>query len=277
MRSRTTGLILIMAALVAALAVGLFFRWRGPAATLSFEVRDAASASWVWDSTIRLQDRFLRGFYATSFHFTHLRPGTFEMSVTAPNYQPASVRIRIRPGSNTIPPVSLVGLEIPGFSRFTVSAGRGARGLELKLNPLNAQGDLIKAFPCIDVRIMASVSVQVKGGSPVLAPTAEGAERGTRLFQGEAAWTWDPAPDAVYRYDAVLSRIPPEAAPYLVIDYAVLIPDPRRISSQDVDGLVNGFLQLRDPGALAGYLRPYRDKVRLESGTVWNVRNAAGS
>lgn len=260
-------------AVLAVVAAGLVFLWTRAPATLSFEVRDAVSRSWVWDSTARLQNRVIRGFYSTSYSFTHLRPGTFDLTVSAPHYEPASVRVRIRAGrTNTIAPISLVGYEIPDFSRLTVASNRGARGLELHITAVDTSGNLIKVFPCLDLRITVRVSVQLKGGAPSLTPSKEGAERGARLFQGKVDWTWNPAPDAVYRYNAVVPGISPDAGPYVVVDYVVLIPNPRKISSPELEALTGEILQMNDERALADSLRPYMDKVKMESGSLWNIR-----
>ncbi len=265
--------IAIVAVLVVGIAGGCVVFWARSPAVLTFEVRDAASKSWVWNSTIRLQDRVIRGFYSTSFRFTHLRPGTFDLTVSAPDYQPASVHVRIGPGRrSTIAPLSLVGYEIPDFSRLVVTANRAARGLELELNPVDANGNLIEVFPCIDLRIAVRVSIELKGGTPALVPSAEGAERGTRLFEGKVDWTWNAAPDAVYRYSAVVPGIFPDAAPYLAVDYVVLVPDLRKISSQEVDSLMNEVLQIDDARSLSIYLRPYMDAVKMERGVLWNIR-----
>jgi len=270
---RKSALFAIIVAVPAVVAAALAFLWAHAPAALSFEVRDAASKSWVWNSTARLQNRVIRGFYSTSYRFTHLRPGTFDLTISAPHYEPASVRVRVRTGrTNTIAPISLVGYEIPDFSRLTVAANRGARGLELQITAVDATGDLIKVFPCIDLRIAVRVSVQLKGGSPALTPSKEGAERGTRLFQGKVDWTWNPATDAVYRYNAVVPGIPPDAGPYVVVDYVVLIPDPRKISSGDVDAVTSELVQINDARALSAVLRPYMDKVKMESGSLWNIR-----
>ena len=266
-------LIVIAAALLVGIAAGFLIFWARSQAVLTFEVRDAKSKSWVWDSTIRLQDRVIRGFYSTSFHFTHLRPGTFDLTVSAPHYEPASVRVRIRPGGrNTIAPLSLVGYEIPDFSRLVVTANRSARGLEIEFNPVDAKGNLIEVFPCIDLKIAVRVSIELKGGASALVPSAEGAERGTRLYEGKVDWTWNAAPGAVYRYGAVVPGILPQAAPYVVVDYIVLVPDLRKISPREVDALMNGVLQMEDTRSLSAYLRPSMDKVKIESGALWNIR-----
>lgn len=270
---RRASLLARAAALLVVIAAGLVVLWARAPAAPSFEVRDAVSKSWVWDSTIRLENRVIRGFYSTSYRFTHLHPGTFDLTVSAPHYEPARVRVRVGFGRSTFTaPIYLVGYEIPDFSRFAVAANRGARGLELELAPADKGGHLIKVFPCMDLRIAVRVSVQLKGGAPAIAPVEEGAARGARIFEGKVGWTWNPAIDAVYRYTAAVAGIPPDAGPYVVIDYVVIIPDPRKISAQEVGALVDGLVRINDVRALAVFLEPYRDRVRVESGSLWNVR-----
>ena len=257
--------------------VGVMILRTGSTATLSFEILDANSKNWVWDTTTRLQNRVVHGYYATTYHFTKLRPGTFDLAVSAPYYEPAKVKVHIRAGQdNQVVPVLLLGYGIPGFSRFTLTVDRTMRGLELKLNPMDADGNLIKIFPCVDLKIAVRVFVENVGGIPAREPVSEGAEHVIKLFEGNIDWTWNPATDAVFRYSALIPGVSPTTAPYIVVDYVVLLPDPRKISSPEVDLLMKEMFQHQDMNSSTDYLRPYSDKIRIERGILWNIRNAAG-
>ncbi len=177
-----------------------------------------------------------------------------------------------RAAAALLPPFPWWATRYPAFRASLATANQAARGLELELNPLDASGNLIEVFPCIDLKVAVRVSIELKGGAAALAPSAGGAERGTKLFQGKVDWTWNPAPDAVYRYRAVVPGILPVPSPYVVVDYVVLVPDPRKISPREVDDLMNGLLQIDDPRLFSAYLGPYGDRVKMESGVLWNVR-----
>ena len=262
----------IVLAVLAVAAAGLAFLWARAPAALSFEVRDAASKSSVWDSTVRLQNRVIRGFYSTSYRFTHLRPGTFDLTVSAPHYEPASVRVRIRTGrTNTIAPISLVGYEIPDFSRLTVAAKRGARGLELQMTAVDTAGDLIKVFPCIDVRIAVRVSVQLKEALRPSLPArkAPNAEQGfsKEKWTGPGTLPQMPCIDMMLSFLAfpqMLARTSSWITSFSSRTPENLVPGGRRPSSE--------LLQINDARALGVSLRPYMNKVKMESGSLWNIR-----
>jgi len=270
-------LYITIATILVVMTVGTVILWTNSKTTLSFEILDANSRNWVWDTTAHLQNRVIHGYYTTMYHFTKLSPGTFDLTVSAPHYEQAKVKVHIRAGQdNRIPPISLLGYGIPGYSKFTLAADRTARGLELRLTPMDADGNLIKIFPCLDLKIAVRVFIQNKGGIPALTPTSDGAERGTKLFEGTIDWFWNPATEAIFRYSALIPGISPATAPYIVVDYVVVLPDPRKISPPDVDILMKELFQHQDMMPSTDDLRPHSGKIKIESGTLWNVQNAAG-
>ena len=98
MNRRTRILLGISAVVLLAAAAAILGALLTRDTVLELRVRDAVSHRWVWDLTLRLQDRELRSFYQSdtalrTFRFTHLRPGPATLQLSAPDYQALSVPV----------------------------------------------------------------------------------------------------------------------------------------------------------------------------------------
>ena len=120
------------------------------------------------------------------------------------------------------------------------------------------------------------VWVQAEGGAPVTSPTQTGAERGQLLFRDHVQWVWDDSPDVLFRYRALIprARMLATQAPYLVFDYLVAVPDPRRISSAELQKLMETVWGTADPAEALGLLEQNRGRLRYFLDTSWNVERS---
>jgi len=240
-------------------------------------VRDALSGAPVRDSSLRFERWAVQGFSAPSVTLIHLLPGWHTLSAVAPGYLPASERIAVGLGGVTsAPPLALVGYAIPGLKGFAIAAEREARGILVRLAPVDDSGRFIREFPCLDLRIVLRVSIQVEGASVATSPTAGSPERGALLFDGVASWRWDSSPGAAYRYRALvrsdqLSALP---APYVVVDALVVVPDPRRIGARELDRVADELQGISDPAAVAAIERQYEGRVEIYRAVEWNTVNS---
>jgi len=131
--------------------------------------------------------------------------------------------------------------------------------------------------PCLPIWIGCRVTTQLKDGAPVTEPVETGSTRGQELFSGKLDWTWDPLPQTIFRYTARIpgARIAPSTAPYRVIDYLVIVPDPRAIGPEALDALMQAAPPLSDPAALAAYLSREQGRLHWYFDTSWNVPGGA--
>lgn len=275
-------LLSLLAVALAATAVVVRLTTAPRGASLQFVLRDAVSRSWVWDATATLQDRVIHSYYqsddgTTPRRFTRLERGDHALLVTAPSYSPQRVPVRIT-GRNTVleEPVAMVGYEIPELAGFLVfeTVGEGAYISELR--PVRKDGRAAVDHPCLDLWVGCIVSVQTLDGVPTPRPVESGSDRGQTLFRSEIDWEWDSSPNSLFRYRARVpfSEFSLHQAPYLVFDYLIVVPDPRLISSTELDGVMKEVWATPDVTKGVELLQEYREKLDFFVDTSWNVERA---
>jgi hypothetical protein len=252
--------------------------------TLEFVVRDAVSKAWVYDASLRLEGRLIRSHFqsdqgAEPQRFTHLKPGKATLQISAPAYQPVSHELTLKRGANSLPePIELVGLEIPELKSFIMFEDLAGSDIKVEIRPVSKAGPAVLNHPCLDLWIGARMTVQLKNGLPVQEETEEGSTRGEELFRGRIEWKFDPYPETVFRYSALIpaAAIRPSQAPYRVVDYLVVLPQPLAIGKQELEAIMEKAWNLK-PEEVEAYLRPYQEqgRLRVEVFTSWNVKGAA--
>ena len=252
--------------------------------TLEFQVRDAVSKAWVYDFTAVLQNRTIRGFFQSDsdlsvYRFTKLQRGTWEMKVTAPSYGRRTVPLNLKRGKNVLDePVEMEGYAIQGLKRFYVFSEPKDGNLVFELRPVGSDGRAIVNHPCLDIWIGCRVSVQVKDGVFIQEPTREGSTYGALLYSGQIPWEWDPAPNATFRYRATLSldEVKNNKAPYWVLDYLIIVPDPRKISRDAIDTIVDKDMYSAGFQELGTVLDSYSNELQYFIYRRWNVPSPWG-
>lgn len=275
--------VLVVAA-VAAIAVGVYVSMNPVDTTLEFQVRDAVSKNWVYSATFRLENREIRSHFQSDHgptvqRFTHLKPGKAVLSIGAPGYEPFAKELILKRGRNVLPaPVDLMGVEIPMLKDFIIFEDKEGSDIKCEIQPRSLDGPAVVNHPCMDLWIWARVTAQLKSGIPVQQETEEGSVRGEELFRGRLAWEFDPYPEAIFRY---IARIPgamlkATQAPLWVVDYLIVIPDPRKITREELDKLEEGSQGL-EPAKINAYLKPLveQQKLKVYTYTSWNVKGGA--
>jgi hypothetical protein len=274
--------ILVFISVIVALgiiAACVFIKTAQYGTTLDFQVLDAVSRSWVWDFTARIQNRTIRGYYQSGsglavYTFTKLEPGEWLLTVTAPSYETQSFQVKIKKGRNSLEaPIEMIGYEIPGFNRFFIFEEKSGPDILAELRPANISGKAILNHPCIDIWVGARVSVQIKDGFFVAEPTKEGSEYGEKLFWGKVQWEWDPSPSTSFHYRVRIpgEKIKEHPAPYRVIDYLIIIPDPRKFSKDELEKLMKEYETISDLRELGALLDLSVDRVSYFITRNWNV------
>ncbi|HUX22849.1 MAG TPA: hypothetical protein VMW69_16555 [Spirochaetia bacterium] len=253
----------------------------------SFTFRDAVSKSWVWDATVTLQGKEIRSFYQSNkgpreYTFTGLHPGKATLHISAPYYVTVDLPIRLHIGSNSLKdPIEMVGYEIPGLTRFTMFESPSPTGLSIEIRPVNTEGHAVVDHPALNLWIGVLVSAETKDGRLVQNSVADGAARGEGLYRGRIAWTWDPSPAQNFRYHATLpySVLSSHTTPYLVIDYLVIVPDPRKITDAEVNTMMQGAPDFTAAKQLTAYLEAKKGQDRFQYffSTSWNVAGPGAS
>lgn len=247
---------------------------------LTFRVQDATSGGWVWNATSAVEGKEMSSYFQSDrgpvdLTFTHLRPGRTTLTVTAPDYIPSSVAVTLHPGLNRLRrPVELTGYRIPDLDHFTMFANVAPDGIEVEVRPVATDGSAITNHPCLDLWIGAVVSSQVPGVESS-GGGAAAAARGRAIYRGRVPWRWDPRPEATFRYSALIpsTALGDNRPSHFVIDFLVIVPDPRKIRAGEVESLMQGAPVISDVAGLEHYLDIHNgeSKYQYYFSTSWNV------
>ena len=280
MKGRRGLIAALAAAAVLAVAAAVYVAGNPVDTTYEFVVRDAVSGNWVWDATFRLQGRVIRSHFqsdrgARPQVFTRLQPGQATLEISAPSYQTQTIPVTLKRGENRLAePVELVGREIPELAQWIIFESWEGGDLVQELRPVSAAGPAVTNHPTLDLWIGARVSVQVQEGVPVREETDTGAARGEELFRGKLQWRWDAAPETTFRYGAAIpgAEIAASSAPYWVIDYLIVVPDPTVAGGGEIDRIMEQAWDM-PPEEIAARLAPHEQAGTLTAYqfTSWNV------
>ena len=172
----------------------------------------------------------------------------------------------------------MVGVRIPDLKKFSVFERNESGDIVAVLRPVSSAGIAVLNHPCLDLWIGATVSVQMMDGSPAVDEAASGTARGRELFRGPIAWTWDSTPEHQFRYSARIpgGKIAGDQSDYRVIDYLIVVPDPRSISRAELETLMSRVYAMRDPGAMAAALDAEKGRLAYFVDTTWNLKARPG-
>ncbi|MBN2534827.1 MAG: hypothetical protein JXB88_18240 [Spirochaetales bacterium] len=247
--------------------------------TLEIRVLDAVSKSWVYNSTIRFQNRVIRGFKSLTYTFRNVKTGRHILSVSAPYYESKELPVSIHPGKNRLQdPLELTGHTIPGMDSISIFEKKQDDDMFIDIRLVGKNGHAIVDHPCLPVRILTRISVQLVNKEYEYYREGMSLERGKLLYFGEAEWTWNPGLTATYRYAASipLGEIAGTPAPYWIIDYLVLIPNPLAITPEQIESVVQKVYIIEDTGELIAYLAGMKDTINYHITVKPNIENLAG-
>ncbi len=280
--SKPAIVIMVVAGVIILTVVALAVSLASKDTSLQFMVRDGTSKAWVWDLTARAENRTSLSFFQSDAgpvtqKLTHLSPGQATLFLSAPDYQEQAIPVVLRRGVNRLAsPVEMTGLEIPKLDHWIIFEKAGDQGIICELRPVGTDGKAVVNHPCLPLWVASRVSVETKDGLPVQNET-EKAARGAELFRGQMPWKWDPTPETLYRYTALIAaaRMKPDSSPYQVIDYLIVVPDPLQISPEELDALMRrawtGWAG-PDMSGIAAELDKGKSRLRYFISTSWNVK-----
>jgi len=284
MKTRRVLIPVLVVAVIIAVAVVVYVAMNPADTTYEFLVRDAVSKEWIWDATFSLQGRVIRSHFQSDRGplpqiFTHLEPGETTLEISAPSYVSQSIPVTLKRGENRREqPIDLVGYEIPDLLKWIIFEDRIGNDIVQEIRPVSSEGPAVLNHPCLDLWIGARISVQIYDGLPAQEETEEGSFRGEELFKGILDWQWDAVPETTFRYSSTIpgSQIKANSDPYWVIDYLIVVPDPRKISPQELEGIMEKAWDL-PAEAIQIYLEPYKNEGKLTPYlfTSWNVEGAS--
>ena len=242
----------------------MFFTTQTLSTTLSLTLKDAVSKSWVYNSTIRLQNRVIRGYKSTSFTFKNIKTGKHLLSVSAPNYESKEINVNIHSGKNVLKePIELKGVKIPDIESISIFEKKKDDDIFIDIRLVGKDGHAITDHPCLPIRVIINISAQLVNGEYDRYREGDSLARGKQLYAGEAKWIWNTGLSATYKYSAFIpvGDILPTPAPYWIIAYLIILPNPLEMSEEEVEEIVQKVYSIDDPQKLTGYLSGLTDTL----------------
>ena len=274
MKTRTWIALVVVILALGVTALVVFLTTQSFQTSLEFTVRDAVSKEWVYDSTIKLQNSVIQGYFGKDYTFTLLKPGETTLSISAASYVAKEVPVKIKRGKNVLEePIDIVGYEIPTLSHFIVIEDVEDGELVTEVRPVGEDTKAVVNHPCLDLRILLLISTQMYKGRITRTDTETGSTRGEELYRGEVEWRWDSSPNTVFRYTVPIpvKKMKQSDASIWVIDYLILVPDNRNVTAEEMDKIVQEIGGIADPELLTAKLDTYQGKLKYYLNESWNV------
>jgi hypothetical protein len=153
-------------------------------------VTDALSSDPIYRVRITVGGRSTVRHLDKNFKITHLKPGTYELKVSAPGYERKTKKVDLKRGINLID-IRLIGKEIPNLDHIIVFADSiKAKGIQLEIRFVNKLGVGIKHFPRLPLTMDANLFGRLG--------TKENYKRGRLIYSGPVELFW--------RSDTLLGR-----------------------------------------------------------------------
>ena len=147
-------ILLFPAAAVIVVILFFIFSNQGLSTTLEITVQDAVSKSWVYNTSIRIQDRVIRGFKSLTYTFKNIKTGRHTLSISAPYYESNEIDLNIHPGKNVIKePVELWGLIIPDLDSISIFEKKKEDNMYLDIRLIGKDGHAVTDHPCLPLQI----------------------------------------------------------------------------------------------------------------------------
>ncbi len=262
-------LILVIAGILISLAV------QSNRTELAFQVKDSVSGGWVWDVEAVIQDKVINGFYQSdqglvTYTFTDLTPGTTELTIDAPYYQPQTRQVTLKRGKNKLQePIALMGIEIPDLANFLAFESPLTNGWEITIRPISREEKAILDHPALDIWVGIRVSTWSEG----LTQTFSELKTRAVVYNGPLAWLWDSFPETQFRYQgylpyADLMGLPAQS---YVMEYLVVVPDPLNITPEEFTAITSQIAVL-PLDEIESYLEAFKGKISMFTDISWDVR-----
>jgi hypothetical protein len=242
---------------------------------LAFQVKDSVSGGWVWDVEAVLQDKVINGFYQSdqgliTYTFTNLTPGTAQLTIDAPYYQPQTLDVSLKRGKNKLEePIALVGLEIPDLANFLAFENPLVNGWEITIRPVSQDNKAILDHPALDIW----VGVRVSTWSAELTQSFEVLQTRQVVYNGPLAWLWDSFPETQFRYQGYLpyADLLPLPTQSYVMEYLVVVPDPLRITKEEF-ATITSQIEVLPLDDIESFLETFQGRISVFTDISWDVR-----
>ena len=180
---RRKGIVYVIAGVVIAICVGAFVSLqRGEYGEVSGKVVDELSKDAVRGVRIVLDGKSTIHYMSKSYRLTGIKPGSYTLKASAPNYYEFAKDIYVKRGKNVVD-IFMKGKEIPDLKSIIVFTEPKDEGIELEIRLVNSKGEGIVNYPCLPMSLEGRLFMRIG--------TQEKYIKGDKIFEGPIKLFWD--------------------------------------------------------------------------------------
>ncbi|RLE06788.1 hypothetical protein DRZ78_04090 [Candidatus Aerophobetes bacterium] len=179
---RRTFLYIIIGVIIA-VCLGIFFSIeRAKYGEVEGKVVDELSGDAVRGVKIVLDGKSTTHYMSKTYRLTGIKPGSYTLKVTAPNYYDLNKDIFVKKGKNLVD-ISLKGKEIPDLKGIIIFTEPKNKGIEIEIRFTNSKGEGIVNYPCLPLTLEGKLFTRIGTEKKYI--------KGKKIFEGPIELFWD--------------------------------------------------------------------------------------
>jgi len=178
---RTTLYIIIGAVIAVCLAI-FFSLERTKYGEVRGKVVDELSRDAVREVKIVLDGKSTIHYMSKTYRLTGIKPGSYTLKVTAPNYYDFNKDIQVKKGKNLVD-IYMKGREIPDLQGIIIFTEPKDKGIEIEIRFTDSKGEGIVNYPCLPLTLEGKLFERIGTEKKYI--------KGKKIFEGPIELFWD--------------------------------------------------------------------------------------
>jgi len=178
---RTTLYIIIGAVIAVCLAI-FFSLERTKYGEVRGKVVDELSGDAVREVKIVLDGKSTIHYMSKTYRLTGIKPGSYTLKVTAPNYYDFNKDIQVKKGKNLVD-IYMKGREIPDLQGIIIFTEPKDKGIEIEIRFTDSKGEGIVNYPCLPLTLEGKLFERIGTEKKYI--------KGKKIFEGPIELFWD--------------------------------------------------------------------------------------
>jgi len=178
---RTTLYIIIGAVIAVCLAI-FFSLERTKYGEVRGKVVDELSGDAVREVKIVLDGKSTIHYMSKTYRLTGIKPGSYTLKVTAPNYYDFNKDIQVKKGKSLVD-IYMKGREIPDLQGIIIFTEPKDKGIEIEIRFTDSKGEGIVNYPCLPLTLEGKLFERIGTEKKYI--------KGKKIFEGPIELFWD--------------------------------------------------------------------------------------
>lgn len=146
------------------------------------KIVDKISGDAVREIKIILDGKSTIHYMSKTYHLTGIKPGSYTLKVSAPNYYDFNKDIQVKKGKNLVD-IYMKGKEIPDLKGIIIFTEPKDKGIEIEIRFTNSKGEGIVNYPCLALTLKGKLFARIGTEKKYI--------KGKKIFEGPINLSWD--------------------------------------------------------------------------------------